>query len=321
MPWNTATPVLIWAVVCIPLTVLMWFKRPKDKLTNILILLDYFLANLFCFLCINWVIVNYWLHFWPLVFTIVLIIRFISKSKRTLFLPSRSRLALTVVALLILPVVSFLDVRALSSLSHVNQPGQTAYLAFPLRLGLYATLNGGNGMDGIGMNSYYQDWLGRKTSTGQGMAYALDAVKISLEGSLTPNGAILPRDYNKYIGFLDKVYSPCIGTVDYIEDNHPEIKPFTSSPSAGLGNLVVIRCVDIYVTLSNLRSGSIVVKVGDTVNLRSMIAMVGSTADNTFPHLHIQANNGSRDGPAMPMLFEGFEKINRFIVRNDLTNR
>lgn len=321
MPWNTAIPVLIWAVICIPLSVLMWFKRPKDKLTNILILLDYLLANLFCILCINWVIVNYWLRFLPLVLFIVLTTRFISKDKRAIFLPRRSRLALIVVGMLILPVVSFFDVRALSSLSHVNQAGQTAYLAFPLRLGLYATLNGGNGLDGIGLNNYYQDWLGQKTGAGQGMVYAIDAVKISLEGSLTFSGAILPHDHNNYIGFLDRVYSPCNGTVEYIEDNHPELEPFTSSPSAGLGNLIVIRCVDLYVTLSNLRNTSIAVKVGDTVSYRNLIATVGNTADNTFPHLHIQVNKGSRDGPAVPMLFEGFEKINRFIVRNALTNR
>jgi murein DD-endopeptidase MepM/ murein hydrolase activator NlpD len=88
-----------------------------------------------------------------------------------------------------------------------------------------------------------------------------------------------------------------------------------------LGNLIVIRCVDLYVTLSNLRNTSIAVKVGDTVSYRNLIATVGNTADNTFPHLHIQVNKGSRDGPAVPMLFEGFEKINRFIVRNALTNR
>jgi hypothetical protein len=321
MPWNTPTPVYIWAVFFIPLSVLMWFKRPKDRLTNILVLLAYFLANLFCMLTINWVIVDYWLRFLPLLTTIIFIIRFITKVRRATFLPRRSALLLPAVCVVILLAAIFFDVRALFSLKHINQPGETAYLVFPLRLGMYPTLNGGNGLDGAGLNNYYQDWLGRKTGANQEMGYALDAVKMSIDGKLTFSGAILPRDYNDYIGFLDKVYSPCIGTVDYIESDHPELKPFTSSPSAGLGNLIVIRCVDLYVTLSNLRTDSIAVKVGDQVGYRNLIATVGNTADNTFPHLHIQVNKGSRNGPPVPMLFEGFESINRFVVRNAITNR
>ncbi len=319
MPWNTATPVLIWAVFCIPLSVLMWFFRPKDKLTNFLAILDYFLANLYCFLCINWVIVNYWLRFLPIIFTIILIVRFIIKEQRLRFLPRRSLpgLALLLVSLLALPVVVFFNVRAFLSLREWSYHDQPALLAFPLRTGLHATLNGGDGLNGAGMNNYYQDWLGRKTGSGQDNVYALDVVKMTLEGHI--GNGILPGSYNDYTGFLELVYSPCIGTVDYVEDDHPEVKPF--APGAGLGNLIVINCVGNYITLSNLRHGSITVKPGDKVDYRRIIAMVGNTADRTFPHLHIQAARGGRDGQPMPMLFEGFETINRFIVRNDLTLR
>jgi murein DD-endopeptidase MepM/ murein hydrolase activator NlpD len=88
-----------------------------------------------------------------------------------------------------------------------------------------------------------------------------------------------------------------------------------------MGNLIVIKCVDNYVTLSNLRNGSIRVKPGDKVNYTLMVAMVGNTTGNSFPHLHIQVNKGSRDGQPIPMLFDHFQSVDRFIVRNLLTLR
>jgi len=326
MPWETAAPVLVWFVICLAISAVMWIFRPHNKLANILLLLDYFAANLFFFMAINWAAVNYWLHFLPIVFTIVLTMRFLRKERQSRFLPSSQGWILAFVFLLTLPMFVFFDVRLFASLKHVDQQGQTAYMAFPLRNGLYATLNGGNGIAGIGLNSYYQDWLGRKTGNGQGEEYALDAAKISLGGSLTVSGAILPHDHTDYIGFQDYVYSPCNGTVVKVTKTLPDIQPFTSSPSAGMGNLIVIRCVDMYVTLSNLRDNSIAFNEGDLVSYQNLVATVGNSANNTFPHLHIQVNKGSPDGPAVPMLFEhlfslNYVSVNRFIVRNLLTNR
>jgi hypothetical protein len=317
MPWNTAIPVLIWAIVFAATSVLAWFFFPKDKLTNYLILLDYAVVNLYAMLVVNWAVVNYWLRFLPVIGFIVFFFRTVAIRKRRPWLPRRTGLPTLVLLILILPVAVFFDVRAFQSVTYPKNEGEIAYLAFPLRAGMHVALNGGNGLDGLGLNNYYQDWLGRKTGTDQQMIYSLDVVKMTVEGSISKG--ILPHDYNDYIGFLEIVYSPCIGTVDYVEDGHHEAKPF--SEGEGMGNLIVLKCVDNYITLSNLRNGSIRVKPGDEVNLTSMIAMVGNTANNTYPHLHLQANKGSRDGKPLPMLFDHFDSVDRFIVRNLLTLR
>jgi hypothetical protein len=179
-------------------------------------------------------------------------------------------------------------------------------------------LNGGNGLDGWGMNNYYQNWLGHKTGSGANLVYAYDFGKLSEYLSGTISSGVLPKGFLDYYSFQETVYSPCNGTVDYVVNDLPNLPPFTSK-GQGLGNMIVIKCVNNYVTMSNLQHDSVIYKVGDTVNMDLMVASIGNSADNTFPHLHMFVTSGSRDGTPVPILFEKLflaSSVDRWVFRN-----
>jgi Peptidase family M23 len=320
MPWESAIPVLIWAVISIPLTVLLWIKQPKDKLTTYFILLDFILVEAFFLLTVNWAVVNYYLRALPVLMVGFVAFRLLTKTRRERFLPPKAALSLVllVVGVLLLPATGYLNYRVTQSIRISNYPGQPSFMLFPLRRGLYVTLNGGNGLDGWGMNNYYQDWLGRKTGSGANQIYAYDFGKLSEYLAGTISNGVLPKSFLDYYSFQETVYSPCNGTVDYVVNNLPNIPPFTSK-GQGLGNMIVIKCVNNYVTMSNLQHDSVIYKVGDTVNMDLMVASIGNSADNTFPHLHMFVTSGSRDGTPVPILFEKLflaSTVDRWVFRN-----
>ncbi|MGE5225209.1 MAG: M23 family metallopeptidase [Omnitrophica WOR_2 bacterium] len=316
MPWATATPVLIWAVIFIPLTILLLAKNLDNRLGIILILIDYLLANYFFIQTVNWAVVNYYLRLLPILLCVILFIRFVRRLRRSPAWPRKtfSSLAITLAGLLILPVLIFMSIRVFQSTGH---QGDRVLLLFPVRNGLYVIANGGNGLNGIGMNDDYQDWLGKKQSTEQNLIYAADVLKMSIRGSISQG--ILPDSHLDYVGFDDMVYSPCPGTIVYTEDGHPDLN--RSSPGGPVsGNYIVLQCMDYYITLGSLRKGSITVRPGERVGMHVVIANMGSSAAPNIPHLHIHATTGDwkADGKPVPMLFEGSFAVNQFATRNKI---
>lgn len=328
MPWNSVLPIVIWAVVFIPLTIVLWILRADNKLTAILIILDFALVNVFFFLSVSWAIVNLYLEFIPLILSIVILFRLTGtrKWRKGSFLPKMSFLPLviTIVFVIILPVAGYLAYRAVQSLGYSHD--QAILLLFPERNGMYVIANGGNGQDGWGLNNSYQDWMGQKTSGDQFMAYSADIFKMSDRGYIS-NG-ILPPYFADYQGFEDFVYTPCQGTILKVEDGHPDVPAFTRT-TTDLGNFVVIDCSvssdanpnDTFdVTLGNLRNQSILVKEGDSVSLGIVVGAVGNSASNSIPHLLIYTTKGgwSTNSKPMPMLFDGAFAVDQFPIRNKI---
>ncbi len=320
MPWNNALPTVIWAVICIPLTVLLWILRADNKLTAILMILDFVLVNVFFFISVSWAIINIYLEFIPLILSILIIFRLTGtrKWRKGSFFPKRSvvPLVITIVCAVILLAAGYLDFRTIQSVVYPHD--QAILLYFPERNGLYVIANGGNGLDGIGANNEYQDWLGQKTSDDQSLAYSADIFKMSDRGYIS-NG-ILPSYFGDYLGYEDIVYSPCVGTVLLVEDGHPDVPALTRT-TTDLGNYVVIACNDsFYVTLANLRNQSILVKPNDPIHLGLGVGEVGNSASNSIPHLHIHATRGdwSKNGKPTPMLFDGAFAVDQFAIRNKI---
>jgi hypothetical protein len=321
MTWTSASPILIWAVIIIPITVLLWLRQPNNKLTTILVILDYALFNLFFILCVNWAVVNYWLRLFPVIMTLAILIHLLRvKFSGIPFLPKKSILngILLLFSLLFLIPAGYMDFRVIQSFNYNSYPGKPLLLWFPVRNGTYVIANGGNGLNGIGLNNYYRDWLGRETGGDKRLIYAVDIVKMTLTGNIS--SGILPHSFLKYGGFDDMVYSPCQGEVVYVEDGHPNIQPFSQGTSF-LGNYVVIQCQEAYVTLGGFRDGKMAVKIGDKVRARTLIGYMGSSGSPSIPHLHVHATEGGwkdGEGTAVPMLFDGVLLFNQFATRNQI---
>lgn len=321
MPWTTPVPILVWGIVILPPTVLFWRKPPLDKLTTILFLLDYALVNVFSALVINWSIVNYWLRLLPAILTAVLVIRTLLDYQKfkVPFLPKKtaSSLALLVVALALLAGAASLNYRTLLSMKH---PEDRVLALLPVRNGLYVIVNGGNGLEGFGMNNLVTPLFHAEEQPDKVKAYGIDIMRMGIRGNLTQGGNY-QRSYLKYVGYNDMVYSPCAGNVVYVEDGHPEVEVF--APGTPLGNYVVIQCTaENFITVGGLRNGTIDVKLDEQVSLERFIGRVGNSGTPSIPHVVMFATKGGwKDGEGIPvpMIFPGTLAVNKFFVRNDLT--
>ncbi len=327
MPWNTTTPILIWAILCIPIFILLWIFPPKVKLTAILVVIAFLSANFYFAFAVNWSVINYWMRVIPAVLALLLAVRFwranqpsfdfeVNQIVKTSFLPAKKALPLAAlgVTLFVLLVSSVWDYLLIRSLDYKHTLQKPVMLFYPVRYGLYVVTNGGNSLKGLGMNDVYRDWLGRRTGEGDYMAYAVDIMKLRNDRGWVSEG-ILPTAMPKYDSFRDQVYSPCVGTVVYVENGHKDVAQGT--PETTLGNRVVLRCFEFFVTLANLRNDSILVKEGEQVNFNVQIGVVGSSGYPSVPHLRIFTTTGNWDHTGAPVP-QQFDLGQRFLVRNDL---
>lgn len=328
MPWTTTAPFFVWALSFIPLFIVLMVFPPRVKLTAGVIWLAYFAASLYFVWTVNWSLVNYWLRVLPPLLSLILAARvwranrahfdFASGSVRdTPVLPGKSAARILSLALAVLALLAFipLNVLALRSVSYAGYAGKPVLLFYPLRYGMYVTVNGGNGLDGLGMNDIYQDWLGQPDPAARYMAYAVDMMKLRNDRGWVSQG-VLPPTPQQYEGYSDWVYAPCVGVVAHVEDGHPDLAT-AAAAQAPLGNRVVFKCFNYYVTVANLRMGSILVKEGEPVSFLQQIGLVGASGDPAIPHIRVFTTLGSYDstGTPVPQLFD---TRFRFLVRNDL---
>jgi len=315
MPWDSGTPVLVWFLFTLLLTLWLWFAPPARKLMAILAWLNYALIQLFFFLVVDWVVVLYYLRFLCIILVLALALRLWRELRRDPWLPGRNPWEYTnlVFSLILLAGLGYLNAQVLRSYDYKSYPEDPLLALFPLRHGMYVIANGGNGLDGWGMNNHVHGWFDGETPDDQHMAYGIDVFEMRIRGYLGKN--LFPKTFQDYEGFMDIVYSPCMGVVAYVEDGHPDV-PLYSPVDTHLGNYVIIQCVDFYVTLGGLRNGNILVKIGDRVTLQNEIGFIGNSAAPAIPHLHMHATVGGVTGQPVPMLHEGTFAVDQFAVRN-----
>lgn len=320
MPWNTPLPVFIWALICLPLGIWAFLKPPASKLPAYLIALDTLLLNLYFACTVPWVVVNYYLRALPFLLSLAVILRMSLATRFQPFFPQGGRRWAWTVLLLVLALPpAFMDAKALQSYRYPASAGPSMYSLLPLQGGLHVFINGGNGLDGWGMNNAYRDWLGRQIGNDPAAGYSVDLVKIAGNGAMSQG--ILPRDFRQYETFGERVYSPCLGQVVHVQDGIADVQPFTDSGSP-LGNHLVLRCAQFYVTLANLRVHSIAVKENELVAVNAPLGEVGNSMAYTFPHLHMRVTTGGYSGVVQPapILFEtpfdfSYRARNDFFVR------
>jgi hypothetical protein len=269
---------------------------------------------------INWSIVNFYLSFLPWILTFALILKFINFHYHTPYLPKTKpeKIATILVSILLILIILAI-VPILRSLVH---QGEHVLLALPLREGLYVVTNGGNSLAGRGMNNHMNAWLSQELTPDPAKQYGIDIMRLNIGGNIGVNNDFIPETIQNYEGYADQVYGPCFGQVVYVEDGHPDVGVYEKGTE--LGNYVVLECADFYITLSNLKKNSIILKPGDQFNLNRMIAQVGNSAEPGLPHLHIHATKGGwkdGEGTPVPMLFESLFAVNDFLIRNELLLR
>jgi hypothetical protein len=312
MPWSTPYPILVWAVVALGTAVFLWFLPLKNKLAIFLSLLAYAALNLFFFMTVNWLAVNFYLRFLPIFFWFVIFLRLRGGLKGRPFFPGKSLAgwAYVVIGLLILAASGYLDYRVLGS--YINE-GDHMLMLLPLRSGAYVVVNGGNGLEGWGMNNYIHDWLGTETEGDLSKTFALDIVEMTARGFM--GKGVPPKSHLDYEGFGDVIYSPCMGVVVYVEDGHPDLD-VGDQPETDLGNYVVIQCDRFYATLAGFQKNTIDVEPGEEVSFFRWLGRMGSSGYPPIPHLHLYATIGGVTGDAAPIYFEGLSVVDRFVVRN-----
>jgi hypothetical protein len=310
MPWSTPIPVIVWTLILIVLGVLFWRSKPRSILATLVIWLDFLAINLLFFFTLNWSIVNYYLRYLCLIIPAAVLIRSILSMSHLPWLPQkelRAWRAAFLIGLILVPLFGYANMRVLASNRFRSGEPVPLLVLIPV-YGMWVVTNGGNAADGIGMSNYANALFPADTYTDPSMAYAVDFQEITIRGNLSESGS-QPSDFRVYEGFNKEVFAPCKGTVVFVESSLPDVE--VGTPVNSLGNRVVLKCFEVYVTVSSLRN--ILVKVDDDVHVGQTLGYLGNSGSPSMPHLHIHAATGSYgpDGTPVPLLFEY-----KFMTRN-----
>jgi hypothetical protein len=311
MPWSSPIPVYIWAAVMIPLAVLIWFIFPRYKLPALVLVLDYTLISLFCFWTINWVMVSYYLRILTLLLPFALLLRVsVMNAKTNAFtneyhpwLPPKGKQMTIFIAIAAACVILIIpNVIVFQSHRFGSYKGEPVLVMVPAE-GMWVVTNGGNGIDGWGMNNVFDGIFGAEGYSDPSYGYSVDLMKMNSQGTLSNQGS-LSKDYRIFEGFNYMIRTPCQGQVVFVQDGYADVE--VGEHIEGQGNRVVVQCKDYYVTVDGLRG--IVVKVGDSVNLNATLGYLGNNIPPSIPHIEIHATVGGYgpDSTAVPMLFDPF---------------
>jgi hypothetical protein len=126
-----------------------------------------------------------------------------------------------------------------------------------------------------------------------------------------------PGAFEDYYSFGVPVYAAGAGRAIFVKDTVPDHHPFALSDletdeRALFGNYIVIDHLNgEFSIFGHLKSGSALIKAGQTVKQGEPIAAVGSTGSSLFPHLHYELRDGSgvKEVEGLPSYFSNFSRI------------
>jgi hypothetical protein len=188
-------------------------------------------------------------------------------------------------ALLVFFLFSALNALALTSYC---PSGATLDVAFPLRSGTYAVLQGGASAVTNPFHWFY------------GSRLAMDIVKLNAFGNRA--AGIAPRALPDYAIFGDKLYSPCQGGVDEVRDGLPDNPPGNPDLEHSAGNYIILNCAGVAIIMAHLKRGSVGVTPGENLTVGQPLAEIGNSGNTLEPHLHIEAR---QDGREVTLTFNG----------------
>jgi len=103
------------------------------------------------------------------------------------------------------------------------------------------------------------------------------------------------------------IYAPVAGTVVAVKDNEDDIIPNSEDFLSMEGNYVYIRIesTGTYLLLNHLKKDSLVVKLGDYVEVGDYLGTIGNSGSTSEPHLHIHHQKQDPTTTIHPILAEG----------------
>jgi len=298
-PMTSMLPYLFAAYpLCFVIAALVWLLRAKPQSWPHYSMMTAVCGSIivFVFLAGPWAFTSYYLRYVSLglfALAVIFMCQRIKINRQNGKNLSGASFAILALALLLFVVLDALAIAA------YHQPGNPLNLSFPLALGRYYVLQGGNSA----VTNPFHALSGSKL--------ALDIVKLNAFGNRA--GGIAPLTLNAYEIFGEKVYSPCAGSVSYVRDGLPDNAPGRPEVKYPEGNYVVLKCGDTEVFMAHLKRGSIALTVGEVVAVGQLIGNVGNSGNTLEPHLHISA---TMSGAERGLQFRGRKlSVNSVVAR------
>lgn len=284
--------ILTHAVIPAASSVFLILWKPKTKLDAILAVFISVLYEYYFFMTGHWTYISFYIRYALAAFCIVsVIVLFIKNRKIPFYRAGGFKLCLLRGAGLA-AVLLLLGMAGTIAKAYIVDD-IPVHLAFPLKGGVYAVFEGGNGDLSPSMNYHYTSEGFKRTGINTSMRFATDIEKLNKMGN-SRSGGLFPQDFNDYAIYSQTVYSPCDGIVFQVQNSLDNVPPYSADKPFNLGNTVIIKNGDVYVAMGHLLKGSITVKVGDNVTTGQPLAAVGCSGLADCPHLHIQAMKASK---------------------------
>lgn len=167
-----------------------------------------------------------------------------------------------------------------------------------------------------------------------GQRYAYDLIRLDPGGGLryypgpTWRMLLFGLPTNRCYGWGEPIHAPLDGEVIAASDGLPErtrvhpirelalvlrtaltFRPTPERVARLLGNHVILRAGEVYAAFAHMTTGSVAVRVGDTVREGDLLGRVGHTGNSTAPHLHFQLMDASEPLTAkgVPCAFRAYE--------------
>ena len=151
----------------------------------------------------------------------------------------------------------------------------------------------------------------------QAQTYAIDFIKV-VDGKLWEGDD--PKDLESWYTYGQDALAVVDGTISAVLTDEADVTPFEPNPIPRnidnvTGNHVIIDMGNgVYVVYAHLAPDSVVVEVGDEVEVGDKLALVGNTGNTDAPHLHIHAmdrNHVVASNP-IPFTFASFDLLGTY---------
>lgn len=136
------------------------------------------------------------------------------------------------------------------------------------------------------------------------------------------------NDLHSYYCYEKNILAPADGTVVAIKNNFPDCRIMNDgqtdpdTPDIGGNRIIIKHASNEYSTICHLMPGSIIVKKGQAIKKREVIAKCGNSGNTTEPHIHFQLQNtaGFYSSIGLPIHFSNiqgrlYEKYNKVDTR------
>jgi murein DD-endopeptidase MepM/ murein hydrolase activator NlpD len=189
----------------------------------------------------------------------------------------------------------------------------TVNVAAPFANGTYIVAHGGS-TETVNAHLHTLDRSVERFRPWRGQSLAVDIIRISPLGLRTDGWR--PTNPARYATFGTPLLAPCAGTVAVAVDGLPDMPVPEMDREHLPGNFVMIDCGDFAVALAHMRQGSVLVEVGDQVQVGDPIGEMGNSGNSSEPHLHFHAQRGIPEGAPFGGEPLGLTIGGRFLVRN-----